>query len=453
MRKLLVLVLFLLCISSSVAHARYRELNAIIFNPVTDGGKYLTIQESSSLPQWHFNFGVLVDYAREPLQVNTSTGRRPVVDDQLVTNLNGAIGFTDWLELGVNLPIITWETWASPDVAAITKENKYGLGDLRVETKFRILDVERYHVGIAVVPFITFPTVTSSLQSQPNPAGVPSAWFNGAFASNEVITGGGKLVIEGDIANRVWLALNAGYQLHKYRQYYPTNPDAFVDNLLLLGGAAHVRITDAWRVIAEMNTETVAKPFSNAFRSKRQTPVEVDGAVRWEPAGGKGLAVTAGAGRGIITAGVGAPNLRVFMGLNYRKPKIVELPPPPPPAEVEVKSQEKIIITQKIHFEFNKANIRPISFPILNDVVTLLNKNPEIKKIEIGGHCDSIGGDAYNLKLSQKRAQSVVNYLVKNGVDSSRLVAKGYGKSAPIADNNTTEGRAKNRRVEFTVLE
>ncbi|PIR17547.1 MAG: hypothetical protein COV46_03805 [Deltaproteobacteria bacterium CG11_big_fil_rev_8_21_14_0_20_49_13] len=114
---------------------------------------------------------------------------------------------------------------------------------------------------------------------------------------------------------------------------------------------------------------------------------------------------------------------------------------------------EKIIITQKIHFEFNRSNIRPISFLILDDVAELLKKNPGIKKIEVAGYCDGIGGDAYNIRLSQKRAESVANYLIGKGVDRSRLVAKGYGKSNPIADNNTTEGRAKNRRVEFTVLE
>jgi outer membrane protein OmpA-like peptidoglycan-associated protein len=305
------------------------------------------------------------------------------------------------------------------------------------------------------VPFVQFPTVTSNLQSKPDGA-LTGGWTNGKFASNEAWSGGGKLAVEGDIKNRVWLALNAGFQTMPYRRYNTLTSDAWIDDLLLLGGAAHVRITDAWRVIGEIHGETVIKPFSTAFQNKRQTPFEAVAAVRFQPQGPsaiRGLTFTLGGGRGIISKGVGSPNLRVFAGINFRKPKIVELPPPPPPAEVEAKVTEKIIITQKIHFEFNKANIRPISFPILDDVAELLKQNQNIKKVEVGGHCDWIGGDAYNQRLSEKRAQAVVTYLVGKGIDAGRLTAKGYGKTVPIADNNTTEGRAKNRRVEFTVLE
>lgn len=455
MRKIIFTAILLLTLSASfVAEARYREVDAIIFNPVTDGGKYLTVHETSTLPQWKFNVGMMLDYAREPMEISTINGRQPVVDDLLIGNINAALGFTDWFEAGVNMPIIAWEKWANPDVLGSTTGSYKGLGDLRLEMKFRLLDIERYKVGIAVIPFGTFPTVTSNLQSKPDPT-VASGWTNGKFASNEDFSGGIKLAFEGNIKDRVWLAVNGGYQLLRKRQYF-TNPDAWIDDVLILSGGAHVRITDSWRAIAEVYTETVAKPFSNAFQSQRQTPTEAIAAIRYQPQGVpeiRGLTFTLGGGRGLFSKGVGAPDLRVFAGINFRRPTIVELPPPPPPAEVEARVTEKILITQKIHFEFNRSNIRPISFPILDDVVELLKKNTQIKKIEVGGHCDGIGGDKYNDRLSQKRAEAVVNYLVSKGVESSRLVAKGYGRSQPIADNNTTEGRAKNRRVEFTVLE
>lgn len=457
MRKSLVLfvALGIACIST-IAEARYKEVDAIIFNPVTDGGKYVTIQESSTLPQWRFNAGTSVDFASRPMVIDTINGTTKIVDKYIITNVGAALGFTNWFEMGFNLPIVAYEKWTDPDNTASPAETHHGLGDLRIETKFRLLDIERYKFGIAVVPFMTIPTVTSGLQSKPSST-LAGGWTNGKFMSNEAFTGGGKLVLEGDIKNRVWLALNAGYQIIPRRDYHnPPNSDAFVDDTLLLGAGAHVRITDSWRFIAEFYSETVAKPFSNAFKSRRQSPMEFDGAVRYQPQSIpeiRGLMFTLGGGRGMISQGVGSPNYRIFAQVGFRKPKIVELPPPPPPAEVEAKVTEKIIITQKIHFEFNKANIRPISFPILDDVVELLNKNPNIKKVEVGGHCDGIGGVDYNLRLSQKRAQSVVNYLVGKGIAADRLVPKGYGKGNPIADNNTTEGRAKNRRVEFTVLE
>jgi len=72
--------------------------------------------------------------------------------------------------------------------------------------------------------------------------------------------------------------------------------------------------------------------------------------------------------------------------------------------------------------------------------------------IEISGHTDDVGDDALNLELSQKRAESVRNYLIKNGIASNRVTAKGYGETQPIADNSTPEGKAKNRRTEVKIL-
>jgi len=110
------------------------------------------------------------------------------------------------------------------------------------------------------------------------------------------------------------------------------------------------------------------------------------------------------------------------------------------------------ITLKGIYFDFNKATIKPESKPALDDAAKILKDNPSIK-VEIQGHTDSIGSDAYNLSLSDKRAWAVVNYLVQNyGIDINRLTAKGYGESRPIADNGTEDGRALNRRVEFVIL-
>ncbi len=450
--KILIITICSVVLLSGAAEARHRSVDSVIFNPASDGGKYITIHESSTLPQWRYYVGFYLDYAYQPLELRyTSGARRPVIDDMLMANVQAAIGFTDWLEMGINLPVVAWETYYNPDTDSPTKETEYGLGDLRLEFKFRVLDIERYHFGIAIIPFGTFPTVTPNLQSTAD-ATLKSGWRNGKFASNESFTVGAKLALEGDIKNRVWLAVNAGYQMLRFRQYY-TDGDAWVDDTFLLGIGTHIRITDAWRLIGEFYTETVAKPISNIFQSQRQTPLEGIGAVRFQPQNPKirGMMFTLGGGRG-ITCGIGSPDLRVFFNFGYRKPKFVELPPPPP-AIVDVKAVERIIITQKIHFEFNRSIIRDISMPILDDVAALLLQNPQIKMVEVAGHCDWIGGDQYNIRLSESRAKAVLEYLVGKGVSSSRLVAKGYGEGVPIADNNTTAGRAKNRRVEFTVLE
>jgi outer membrane protein OmpA-like peptidoglycan-associated protein len=106
---------------------------------------------------------------------------------------------------------------------------------------------------------------------------------------------------------------------------------------------------------------------------------------------------------------------------------------------------------KNIYFDFDKTTLKSESFVELNKVVDFLLKNPKVS-IQISGHTDSKGSDTYNLNLSQGRSQSVVDYLVSQGIENSRLVAQGYGESKPIDTNDTEEGRANNRRVEFTVL-
>ena len=101
-----------------------------------------------------------------------------------------------------------------------------------------------------------------------------------------------------------------------------------------------------------------------------------------------------------------------------------------------------------IHFDFNKATLRPDSEPTLEKVLSLLKSRPDLK-LEVQGHTDNVGGDSYNQKLSEARANTVVAWLTGKGVAAGRLTARGYGMKVPIADNGSDEGRAKNRRVEL----
>jgi OOP family OmpA-OmpF porin len=112
-----------------------------------------------------------------------------------------------------------------------------------------------------------------------------------------------------------------------------------------------------------------------------------------------------------------------------------------------------------IAFKFGGVNFEPESFDlteqsklILDEAAITINASPEISKIEVQAHTDYKGSGEANLKLSEKRASSVRDYLVSRGVSENRLVAKGYGESLPIADNRTAEGRAKNRRVELKII-
>lgn len=110
-----------------------------------------------------------------------------------------------------------------------------------------------------------------------------------------------------------------------------------------------------------------------------------------------------------------------------------------------------VVRLRNIYFDYDKTTLKPESFIELAKVVSFLQANPTVE-IEIQGHTDSHGSDAYNLTLSQGRSQAVVDYLIGQGISRSRLGAHGFGESKPIDTNDTDAGRANNRRVEFTIL-
>ncbi|MEM9861187.1 MAG: OmpA family protein [Myxococcota bacterium] len=114
----------------------------------------------------------------------------------------------------------------------------------------------------------------------------------------------------------------------------------------------------------------------------------------------------------------------------------------------------RLEILDKVYFRTNSDRILSRSNRLLNNVATVINNHPEIELIRVEGHTDDRGDDDYNLELSQRRAQAVVNYLVRRGrVDESRLRARGFGETNPIETNDSREGRAANRRVEFNLGE
>jgi outer membrane protein OmpA-like peptidoglycan-associated protein len=114
----------------------------------------------------------------------------------------------------------------------------------------------------------------------------------------------------------------------------------------------------------------------------------------------------------------------------------------------ELKNTGMSIKIENIFFDFDKYDLKEKSYGALNLLTKFLNSNPDII-VEINAYTDNIGSDKYNLKLSENRAASVVNYLVQKGISRSRLISQGFGKENPVASNDTEQGRALNRRVEF----
>ncbi len=120
--------------------------------------------------------------------------------------------------------------------------------------------------------------------------------------------------------------------------------------------------------------------------------------------------------------------------------------------EIGMVKRGMVITLKGIKFDFNKATLKPESYPVLDEAAKILKTHPDIK-VELQGHTDSVGSDAYNLRLSRSRANSVTAYLISNHrIDAARLMAGGYGERRPVATNATDEGRAQNRRVDFVIL-
>lgn len=430
-KTLWVLIATITLISPAGAWARATSATANTFWPALDDTRYFSIYGSQTLQQWQYRTGAYFHYANDPLEVGLAGVRRfGVIDHLLVGDFFGSIGFTDWFTAGLSIPVALYEDFNN--IATGTSEKTLRMMDTRLDLKFRLLDIDRHKIGIAVIPYMFFPTGSGS-----------------RFVGNNSFAGGLKGVLDAALGDRVQLALNLGYMARDRVVILNTE----VDDMFTYGLGVSVRAVKNWMdVIAEVYGSTNVTEF---FERESELPLEVDAGFRFNLPKPEGLQITAGGGVG-LTFGYGTPDFRAILGVSYLKPRRVELPPPPPPpveeAEV-VRAKEKIVITKKVHFEFDKAVIRPISFRILDAVVDIMKQNPDIRKVQVEGHCDAKGSDAYNIKLSQRRANAVRDYLIAHGIEADRLVAIGYGESRPVADNGTAEGRARNRRVEFTILE
>jgi OOP family OmpA-OmpF porin len=155
----------------------------------------------------------------------------------------------------------------------------------------------------------------------------------------------------------------------------------------------------------------------------------------------------AAAGGGAVVGGA----IGTLLGHIICDPTEEAPPPPPPPAPPPPPPAPKHIeLSADTYFDFDKATLKPAGKERIDaDVVRPMKEHPELRAL-VEGHTDSIGSDAYNQRLSERRANAVADYMESKGIATSRITTKGWGKSKPVADNRTKEGRARNRRVEIT---
>jgi OmpA-OmpF porin, OOP family len=141
----------------------------------------------------------------------------------------------------------------------------------------------------------------------------------------------------------------------------------------------------------------------------------------------------------------------LFKSLNFNYSEVKDYEPITMDIDLEKATEGTTAVLQNIFFDIDRYDLKDKSLTELTKMLGFLRENPSVQ-VEISGHTDNSGSEAYNLQLSEKRAQSVYNYLIENGVSETQLTTRGYGSQQPIADNSTETGRQMNRRIEFTII-
>lgn len=425
-------IILLLCVLAAPATVRAEaDASAQTFLPSIDTSKYFSVYGSQTMQQYQFRVGGMFNYGYRPVEFGIAGQRRgPVIDHLLMLDLFGTYGWTDWFQTGIDFPIAIYEQFFDPTLAPnAPAQNITRMGDVRFEAKFRIINDFLHRYGLALRPYITFPTGDGD-----------------KLVGNDSLTGGLDVIFDIHAWERLSASLNLGFLFRE--SVRPANLQVEEDDKFVYKLGANVLILEWMDFITEIYGATLVGDF---FGSEAELPLEFLGGFRFRP--WEGWQIDFGGGTG-LTYGYGAPDARLLLGVSYTKPRVVELPPPPTAPVPVVRVEEKrILITQKIHFEFDRAVIRPISFHILDAVVDVLKRHPEILRVQIEGHTDAVGTDYYNQRLSERRARAVVSYLVQHGISRDRLSSRGFGESRPIDTNETALGRARNRRTEFTILQ
>ncbi len=199
----------------------------------------------------------------------------------------------------------------------------------------------------------------------------------------------------------------------------------------VVGGGAGAGIQEARR-----GTSTVAVTGQPGLYKK-----EKDDAEYW-----KGALI--GAAAGAVLCGLAG---HYFIDPDHEPPPPPPPPPPTPSPENLPAPSSRRLVLRGVNFDYNKSDIRPDSRPVLDEAAEVLSTHPTVR-ISVEGHTDWTGSDAYNEKLSVRRAEAVFRYLANKGVTPERMEVIGYGETRPVADNETEIGRAQNRRVELHVV-
>lgn len=406
------------------------SFNIINFKPAIDKSRYFSVYGSQTLKKHGMVTGFYVDYAKSPIKFDLTGKSQKLIDQLLVIDTYASFGLLDWWQIGINIPVVALDSYTDPSTTR--QEYRHSLSDIRLETKFRFLDPDRYYIGISLLPFVEIPT-----------------GLGDTYVSNGSFSGGAKLVSEFFPLEVLSFSLNVGYSA---RKHFTDIYGADIDDQFLYGLGMALSPVRKISLLVEFSGLTDVNNFF--FKDKFHSPMEVRGGIGiFLP---KNFVLRAGAGHGLV-GGYGDPYFRAIANLSYSyepKPKIEKPSPTKLPEEYEkdmaMEQLKNLISSYKIYFRLGSFSINPLYHEKLDEIANILIEHPYLK-MQINGYTCSIGKQEKNIILSNLRAMAVETYLINRGVLQTNLTHEGFGKENPAADNATLEGKKLNRRVEFVV--
>jgi OOP family OmpA-OmpF porin len=491
-------------LTASSASAQDARFDVQLFRPSGAPQDLVMVAQSRPLAHMSASGGFFLNFSLDPLVLVNKEGDSSkkvlsLVGNRLQLDAMATVGLFDWAELSVDMPLILAQ--GGDNLEAIGTEGAvsgYVLGDMRFTSKIAIPGLRRRAedsgLGAAITVGLSMPTGDQE-----------------AFASDGEITYAPGLLVDYRFSNGILLSGSGGLWARPDRIFNGSK----LGDMAPFGLGTEIPILRG-RGLMAVGMVHGAVSLDKLPGEPRKVPAELLVGLRWYTSSGLTFTFGGGGGAGcsleapslrFFSAIVWVPAKTAEWAAieKFRNPP--EPPPPPPPdsdgdgvtddKDVCPKEQgledrggcpirdadgdgvedtidrcpgipegpggkrgcptariqgNKILILESVNFATDQDVILSESFPILEEVAQVLKTHPEIDRLLIEGHTDSRAGEVYNLDLSKRRANSVRSYLEETGIASERLCSQGFGQSRPVAGDDTEEGMARNRRVEFTIL-
>lgn len=435
------LLSLLLGVSALSRHAQ-ADLNGYsvqtIF-PTLNPWDLVFLQQTQLTRAWSPVLGATFQYSHDPLYLYSDSfaDRIPVIANRMEVHVGALMAFGKWAEVGIYFPTVLYQR--PTQLESIGQETLQTFargdlhGDLKIPLKRRALNQKGWGAAVTLRTF--FPTGEVL-----------------AFASDHVVTFHPTGLFDVRTSGGAVVSIQTGVHVKPLSQVGET---VLAGPTWTLGVGTEIPMPNHPKLLGIASLYTQVPLL--APEPARQIPVEVLVALRGRSDWGGSFLAGASVG---VHCSPGGPLFRLFLQLTWepwQTKRWAEPPPPKPPAPVKktiliCEEEEKLKIPGKIYFTTDKDTLEPRSFAVLDAVVAYLQVHDEIQRIQVEGHTDARATPEHNMDLSNRRAQTVVTYLVEHGVGPSRLEAQGFGLTRPIADNATPEGMDENRRVEFKIL-